>query len=298
MEKWKKRYMVIVSILLAIVVIGSIVFVNNVGYLSAEKIEIIKTILRLSCLIIIVALVIYVVICGIFVLKRGIHNIKKCDDELFEKIDQHKKCWGEDKQYYIKQIQIINLYYKKGGKVDDLVENKEIERLYARAAFLSVQNSLYNDMITYFYSLAISVIASFVCQMIECESVLLMFAWMVTILISFFGIIILRYTEKGQAGSYRYYIDEYERNLLLKKIMKLEKKITITSDDEKILEMKQVVINELIRLRLKKKLKKQKEKLENDIKQIGQLNLCIGDYSKCYIQKIYINGTAGCLVYD
>ena len=207
-----------------------------------------------------VAMIVYFAICGIFTMKRGIRNIKKCDDELFKKIDQYKKCWGEDKHYYIKQIQIINLYYEKGGKVDELVKNKEIERLYARADFLLIQNSLFDNLITCFYSLVISVIASFVCQMMECESVLLMFVWMVTILISFFGIILSRYAEKGQAGSYRYYIDEYERDLLLQKITDLEKELTITGDDEQILETKQIVINELIRIRQKKKLKKQKEK--------------------------------------
>lgn len=134
--------------------------------------------------------------------------------------------------------------------------------------------------------------------MMECESVLLMFVWMVTILLSFFGIVLSRYAEKGQAGSYRYYIDKYERDLLLQKITDLERELTITGDDEQILETKQIVINELIRIRQKKKLKKQKEKLETDIKQVGQLDLCIGDYDTCYIQKIYINGVAGCLVYD
>ena len=38
--------------------------------------------------------------------------------------------------------------------------------------------------------------------------------------------------------------------------------------------------------------------MEADIKQVEQLNLCIGDYSKCYIKNIYINGTKGCLVYE
>lgn len=178
------------------------------------------------------------------------------------------------------------------------MKNKEIERLYARADFLLIQNSLFDNLITCFYSLVISVIASFVCQMMECESVWLMFVWMVTILLSFFGIILSRYVEKGQAGSYRYYIDEYERELLLQKINDLEKKLTITDDDEQILETKQIVINELICIRQKKKIKKQKEKLETDIRQIGKLDLCIGDYNTCYIQKIYINGVVGCLVYD
>ena len=68
--------------------------------------------------------------------------------------------------------------------------------------------------------------------MMECESALLIFVWMVTILLAFFGIILSRYAEKGQAGSYRYYIDEYERGLLLQKIADLEKKLTINGDDE------------------------------------------------------------------
>ena len=55
-------------------------------------------------------------------------------------------------------------------------------------------------------------------------------------------------------------IDEYERGLLLQKIKDLEKELTITGDDEQILETKQIVINELIRIRQKKKLKKQTEK--------------------------------------
>ena len=183
MEKWKKRYIVITAIIFAITCVATVLFAYNVNQLSLGMVEVIKTILSSIFLLIAVAMIVYFVICGIFTMKRGIRNIKKCDDELFKKIDQYKKCWGEDKHYYIKQIQIINLYYEKGGKVDELVKNKEIERLYARADFLLIQNSLFDNLITCFYSLVISVIASFVCQMMECESVLLMFVWMVTILL-------------------------------------------------------------------------------------------------------------------
>ena len=298
MKKWKKRYIVITAIIFVVTCVVAVLLEYNDKRFSLEMVKVIRKILNSIFLLIAVSLIVYFVICGILTMKRGIHNIKKCDDELFEKIDQYKKCWGEDKHYYIKQIQIINLYYEEGGKVDELVKNKEIERLYARADFLLIQNSLFDNLITCFYSLVISVIASFVCQMMEGESVWLMFVWMVTILLSFFVIILSRYVEKGQAGSYRYYIDEYERGLLLQKIKDLEKELTITGDDEQILETKQIVINELIRIRQKKKIKKQKEKLETDIKQIGKLDLCIGDYSTCYIQKIYINGVVGCLVYD
>lgn len=50
----------------------------------------------------------------------------ECDDELFSLIDQSKKC-------YIKNE---NFYYQKDGKVDELVSNKQIERLFAREDFL------------------------------------------------------------------------------------------------------------------------------------------------------------------
>ena len=85
---------------------------------------------------------------------------------------------------------------------------------------------------------------------------------------------------------------------MLKKIMVLEKALTITDGDEQILETQQIVIDELIRIREKEKNKKQKEKLENDIKQVQKLDLYIGDYNTCYIQKIYINEAVGYLVYD
>ena len=298
MEKWKKIYMIITGSILGIMCVISVLFVLNVNMFPLEMVKSIRAILSYILLLIAVAMIVFFVICGIFTVKQGIRNINNCDDELFRKIDQYKKCWNEDKHYYIKQIQIINLFYKKRGRVDELVKNKEIERLYARADFLLIQNSLFDNLITCFYSLVISVIATFVCQMIECKSVLLMIVWLVTILFSFFGIILSRYAKKGQAGSYRYYIDEYERELLLKKIMVLEKALTITDGDEQILETQQIVIDELIRIREKEKNKKQKEKLENDIKQVQKLDLYIGDYNTCYIQKIYINEAVGYLVYD
>lgn len=293
MGKWKKHYIVINAIIVVILFIINIICAFNVS--QRFIVDVIKTILVLYIALLFIG---YFVIEVILTMKRGIRNIKKFDDELFKKIDQYKSCWKEDECYYKKQIQIINLYYKESGKVDELVKNNEIERLYARADFLSVQNSLYDNLTTCLVSLAISVVASFVCQMMECRSILLMLTWMVAIVFAFFGIVLLKYAEKGQAGSYRYYVDIYERDLLLQKITELEKKLTITNNDEQFLETKQIVINELIRIRQKKILKKQKESLETDIKRVEQLDLCLGDYIEFHIQKIYINGKDGYLVYD
>lgn len=297
MEKWKKCYMKAMIIILVIDCVLALVRWGIGCYFTGKIAENIEVILSVMILLTLAAWLAWLAIGVISTMKRGIHNIRNCDDELFSKIDQYKKCWGEDRYYYIKQIQIINLYYAKGGNVDQLVRENKIERLYARADFLMNQNALYDNMVTYFYSLVISIIASFICKAMEGESVLLMFIWGMAIMVSFLGIFLLRYAEKGQAGSYRHYIDEYERKLLLKKIGAWEKKLIVTVDDEQILETKQVVINELIRVRERAK-RKEREEIENDIKKVGELNLLMGEYSSCYIQKIYVNGIECCMVYD
>ena len=129
MEKWKKIYVVITGSIFGIMCVIAVLFALNVNMFPLEMVKSIRAILSSILLLIAVAMIVFFVICGIFTVKQGIRNIKKCDDELFRKIDQYKKCWNEDKHYYIKQIQIINLFYKKRGRVDELVKNKEIERL-------------------------------------------------------------------------------------------------------------------------------------------------------------------------
>ena len=104
MKKWEKYYISITGVIFIITCIISIIFLRNVSHLSEVTVVIIKMILCLILLLIEVAMVVYFSILGIITMKRGMHNIKKCDDELFTKIDQYKKCWGEDNNYYIKQI--------------------------------------------------------------------------------------------------------------------------------------------------------------------------------------------------
>ena len=298
MKKWKKRFLDISIIAFVIVYIVNIILKYNICHFSAQTNQNIEAIFNLIIIFYAVAIIICIIRYVIILIKRGIHNIKKCDDELFNKIDQYKECWREDEDFYIKQIQIINLYYKKGGKVDELVNNQEIERLFARADFLLNNNSLFDNLINCFNSLVFSFVAIFVGQMMASNGVLPSFVWLFTILFFFFVLVFFRYAEKGQAGSYRYYLDDYERSLLLEKIKNLENEIIITDKDEKILEMKQVVIHELIRLRGIRKFKKQKKQLEIDIKQVQKLNLFVEEYDEYHIENICINGSAGYLLYD
>lgn len=294
MEKLGKRF--IITILIGLLILVAVyLFLYNTNFISEETM---RNIFLFYFVILTIVIGVFIIAYMLLVMKRGFHNIKKCDDELFDIIDAYRKYWSEDKYGYIKQIQIINLYYKDGGKVDELVKNGELKKLYARADFLNVQISLYDNYITCFYSLIISVIASFIFQFMNGTSALLMIVMIIVLLFSFFFIFSLKYYEKGQAGSYRHYICEYEKKLLLQKIQNAQQDIKITEDDEITLYTKQVVLNELIRIRQKSILKKKKDKLERDIHQVEKLDLCLGNYSEFYVRKIRINNSICCLVYD
>lgn len=298
-EKTTKIFWIIESILSVVFILGSIAIgiFGKSDWMSKEILDIIRISIMISYFLIMGSLFIFLVISAFFVIKRGTHNIRECDDELFKKIDQYRKCWGESKYHYIKQIQIINLYYKENGKVDELVKKREVDRLYKRADFLSIQNSLFDYMVNSLNSLIISIVASYVFQIVEDKNGILTFLGMIVILVIIFALIMLRYVEKGQAGSYRYYIDEYEKDLLLKKINKLENELKISDADERILETKQVAINELIRIREKKRGKNEKRKIEADIRQVNELDLCLSDYRNYCVREIYINETKCCIVY-
>lgn len=292
MKRWERNYIKFTVFL--IIVLGIIVYMfrKHIDVLPMNKCQFFK---NAFLLLIGVSVLIYFFIKLFCAVKKGFCNLRKCDDSIFNEIDMHKKCLHENNQYYIEQIRVINLYYSKNGKIDKLVKNGRIDKLYARADFLSNRIDLFDEWTTCFCSLAISVVATFVLNMMQSKSLLILIPWLLIAIASFLCIALLRYMERGQAGSYRHYIDEYERQLLMKKIKRIEKKIKMSTEDEHILHTKQIVINELIHLRSKTLFKK---KIDADITKVEQLNLCIGDYSECQITEIKIKGTIGYLVYD
>lgn len=231
--------------------------------------------------------------------KNGFHNLRNCDDKLFENIDVYKKRrWKIDNVDYLRQIKIINLYYSKNGKVDVLVKEKELERLFQRRDFLLKQATWSENFITYFNSLVISGLASFIFAAYSDTNLIKNIASIIVILFIFFEIIFINYAERGENGSYHKQILEYEMKLLDEKIEHLEKNSIITPDDEKLLLTKQIVLNELIKKRKKAKRKGTKETLEKDIKIVENLELCMGDYSDFFLQNIYLGEKEIYLVYN
>jgi len=228
---------------------------------------------------------------------KGLLNSNLIERQLKACIDEYKEGWESENEYFVKQMQVINLYYSQ-GKVEDLVKNKELGRLLARKDFLNTRNVAWMDLMSSLCSLGISLIASVILQIVEVKNFLIGCLSLLTIFFSFFMVTLSRYSDRGQAGSYRYLIDQYEIELLSEKIKETTKKIQISCEDELLLKTKQNVITALICLRKKTRKKKLKEQIKQDIILLEKLDLCLGEYDGCYKQAIYVNGSLCYLVYD
>lgn len=297
MKKWEKIYLLISGIELVVAFIVKAVLLYFQSIIAETILTILNGVITLAVGLGLLAMLLFVVLRGIMIIKVGVHNLKECDDELFREIDIYKKCWKETNVFYKRQIQIIKFFYGKNGRVTELVKDMDVERLFARMDYLSSQNLLYENMITYYYSLAISVIASFLCQMMEEDNIFIMYGWSAVIIISFFVVVFSRYIERGQAGSYRYMINDYEKELLTQKIKEIEAEIEVTIDDKDVLRTQQIAINELLKLGKKAKRRKVKKQIAEDIMCVENLNMQVKNYNLAQKEKVFINGIECHLLY-
>ena len=261
---------------------------------SSEHFQITEIILSWAIVIGLLGIPIAVIAKGIVSVKLSFHNLRKCDDKVFENIDCYSVVSQAD---YISKIGVINYYYQENGEVDRIIDNKEIERLYARRDFLSVRRNLFNDLTTYFYSLVISVIASFFCDLAGLRN-----SWQAVInigiiVIAFFIVILLKYVKRGQDGSYAYQVEEFELRLLESKITMLEDRIIISEDEEKVLKTRQLVINALQKYNLKTIPKKTKSAIKKDIETIRDLRLSLNGCTNYELREVVFGGFVGYVAY-
>lgn len=232
---------------------------------------------------------------GIVLVKHGFHNLRKCDDKLFEDIDCYSVVSRAD---YLSKIEIINYYYQENGEIDSLIRKQEIDRLYARKDFLSVRYNLFGDLTTYFYSFAISIIASALCNSAELQD-----GWQVAIntiiiIIGFFVVILLKYAKRGQDGSLAYQIEKFELRLLEEKIKTLENELIISADGKKIIRTRQYAISTLQKLKLKAIRKKTRATIQNDIERIRNLRLSLNGCTNFELREVAFGGHMGYIAYS
>ena len=295
MKKWQNLlwWISVITFIIAVTWLGICVFVFQQAiteYVIVKKISFIF----LCLLFLSPILLIMIVVLEVFEkVKLAWNNTRKFDDPFFEQIDFYHHGCEDVKGFYIKQIAIIKLFYNK--KFDELIRNKEIDRLYKRHDYLCTQIVIADDVMKCAISLIVSVIASCMySNILDGDASLknIVFFWI--LIIGFFIVLLFPYSNKGQLGSYMYKINKYEIDLLDKKIQELESKIEITEDDEIVLHTRQIFINALV----KKKKGKRFDEISNDIKELEKCNLILEDYEKYKKVRVYINGVEGYIFYD
>lgn len=263
--------------------------------LSVEFFKLLESLLSLFVIVGILTVPIVGIIKVIVSIKRGFHNLRKCDDSLFENIDFHKVYSKED---YFNKIGIINLYYKSNGMVDKVVKNNEICRLYARRDFLTVRKNLYNDLTTYYYSLLLSIIASIIYDITNINNAQHVATSIFIIVALLFAVISFKYVKRGQDGSYAYQVEEFELRKLEEKIKALEDSIKVSEDEEKVLKTRQYAISALQNLYIKAIRKKTKTLIKKDIEIIQKLNLSLNNCPNYELREVLIHDDVGYIAYS
>lgn len=239
-----------------------------------------------------IGILLFLSVSGVWVIntfKSGFHNVRCCDDEMWDEIEGYKKRWSDNGDYYKKMIRVINHFYQKKGKVDKMVKRKEVDRLFLRLDFLNAQMNFENDLKSALQSLGISAVVSLMSGVVagSYKNQVLIIIIEIISLLGFFLIIIVFYSWRGKFGSYDYLINQYEKKLLLKKIDKLNKVLSATLENEEALKAQQVVINALI-AKCKKARKKDQEDIKKDIHIIESLQLDIGHKDELYVQTVKV----------
>lgn len=284
-----------------IIVMGGL-FVFAAAWVLAIKLfqvkvsDLMRVILAIDCIVVILGLMgpcIWKVSAWV---KKGIHNIGSCDDEVFDYIDKFKYMWKEIERTNIELIQMINWHYKENGIVDQIAANNEIHRLYKRKDFLLKSSNFFEEAIKLFCSVVLSILTSFLLNAINAQFSASCFI-LIIVVVGIIAVFVLRYAERGQMGSYIFLVEEYELSLLSQKIEAYEKSLQLTDEDAKVLRGKQKVIEMLLEKHKKVK-RKEISRLENDLITLEELNLCLGDYSDCDLKEIDLNEGKIYLVYD
>lgn len=298
MKKGKKFLMVYLVVISGLLIVFSLIqlFLPYIGGNAMTKI--VSQVITYLAILMGLGGISVVIVFVVTVLKSGMHNLSKCDDPLFDRIDSYKRHWEERNENYLKQIKVINYYYRENGEVDQLITEKEILKLFQRKDFLMNQRGMFSELSVYIGSLAISLIAAFFIQIVGNTNVMIAIAGAIIIVVLFFATVLWKYTQRGELGSYYHLINEYEIDCLDEKIKRLKNDMVIPPKSEMGLETQQCVLGILIDKRLKAIRKKERKKLEEDIERIEKLDLCIDVSSGCYIRKINIMKKEIKLIYD
>ncbi|MBE5845301.1 MAG: hypothetical protein E7302_14205 [Butyrivibrio sp.] len=264
-------------IVLLLVITSSLYAVLNALQLEEIHTEIMMAIVYVLLILILMLGLMIIILIVLSTIISGVKNIKYCNDEIFREIDEKWHTYSDNSGYFERKIAIIGHYYSDGGIIDKkIVDKGQIIRLYDRLDYLEKQISIWDEAMMYLVSMTLSVLASEYCTNVlikNYSNVLVETISVFAFIVAFFTIIVLKYKDKGKAGSYYYMIQRFEKRLLEEKIRNYEDAIADSVQSIDMMMVQQNVISDLIRLVKREKNNRKKERLEQEIIKVDKLKL-------------------------
>lgn len=265
---------ILCGLLYLVVFIFSEILVKNK---LAEKV-VIDWLKIVGVIVLLISGLIVIAVYAIKFITNCIKNIRFSSDAIFDELDSYDRHWEQTKEYYMNKVNVVNFFYKKGGKIDQSVGN-DLKRLYDRNAFLERKIGTEDHLNTCILSVGLSICATFLCNSFEKATEINTIAFIATFVIC----VLLRYSNLFDKGINEIY--KYELSLLRKKITYAEANVIKNYSDEWMLQTRQNVIEELLDKCGVPGRSRNKE-IVADIKDVERLELSI-DNIGCYDVKEY-----------
>lgn len=185
-------------------------------------------------------LLVTMVLWGIYVFRQFFLHVGKYQGEkCFESIDFFADNLEECNEYYKDRIRVVDRVYKNDPELRKLVQDKKLDSLYTRKAYLENKLDVLDNSMQIAIALGISAVVAIAQAGINSSELGYIIIAFVLIVICF----IIKYSTKGKGDSYNYNIYEHELELLKEKISFVYKNLEIDESGEKILKRRKEIIN-------------------------------------------------------
>lgn len=172
-----------------------------------------------------------------WIIKNGYFSAKFSQDEVFQELDQLKQCYNTCEATVLRKIQIINWYYKPGGKVDRMIEDCGAERILKRQELLENRSELVDHFSSTLISAGHAVLITVFFQFCIVKEMIITVPAEIVFIIMFFAFVFLRYAIQKKGETYLSKVDRYELYCLQEKIQLWKTKFSITDDEMEILKI-------------------------------------------------------------
>lgn len=225
---------------------------------------------------------------------KQINKTRYFDEKEWELLEYQKRHFSDTSGQYMRRIMVINYLYRDGGEIDKLVENKETIKLYKRLNYLDSNIELQHKVYELGFSVILPILlTNTMLRKQENEAIYMMVLLILVIIMMF---LLLALIGAAHEPAEAYYI--YEKDKLQEKISKLHKVLSDVDDtDMEIIKMQQDINIYLIDYWKKTKRRKKKRDVEEDIKRLNELDLCIQDAQSVRIQRVQLHTGEGVLVH-